>query len=154
VIRRLFIANRGEIALRVIRTARRLGIVSILGVSEADRLSLPASQADETRLLGPAAPAASYLSIDKVVAGALQAKADALHPGYGFLSEKADFARAVCAAGIRFVGPDVASLEAMGDKLAARQIAVDAGLPVVPGGEACDRHAVHRRAERQVSHCS
>jgi acetyl-CoA carboxylase biotin carboxylase subunit len=143
VIRRLFIANRGEIALRVIRTARRLGIVSILGVSEADRTSLPARQADEISLLGPAACAASYLSIDKVVASARRAQVDALHPGYGFLSENADFARAVSSAGIRFVGPEVASLEAMGDKLKARHIAVDAGLPVVPGGEACDREAVH-----------
>jgi acetyl-CoA carboxylase biotin carboxylase subunit len=146
VIRRLFIANRGEIALRIIRTARRLGITSILGVSDADRDSLPARQADEVALIGPPPSSASYLAIDKVVAAARASNADALHPGYGFLSENAAFARAVASAGISFVGPEVASLEAMGDKLRARRIAVEAALPVVPGGEAADREAVHARA--------
>ncbi|MEA3108442.1 MAG: acetyl-CoA carboxylase, biotin carboxylase subunit [Gammaproteobacteria bacterium] len=146
MIRRLFIANRGEIALRIIRTARRLGITSLLGVSEADLLSLPAAQADEVVLIGPPPSSASYLAIDKIVAAARAAKADALHPGYGFLSENATFARAVAAAGISFVGPGVASLEAMGDKLRARHIGVEAGLPVVPGGETADRDAVHARA--------
>jgi acetyl-CoA carboxylase biotin carboxylase subunit len=146
VIRRLFIANRGEIALRVIRTARRLGISSILGVSDADRHSLPARQADEVVLIGPSPSSASYLAIDEVVAAARASRADALHPGYGFLSENAAFARAVASAGISFVGPEVASLEAVGDKLRARRIGVEAGLPVVPGGEAADREAVHARA--------
>src|SRR5438105_3267857 len=146
MIRRLFIANRGEIALRVIRTARRMGITSILGVSEVDRSSVPARQADEVIVIGPAASSASYLSVASVVNAAQQAKADALHPGYGFLSENASFARAVAFAGIRFVGPDVSSLEAMGDKLLARRIAVEAGMPVVPGGEASDRDAVRERA--------
>ncbi len=148
MIRRLFIANRGEIALRIIRTARRLGITSILGVSEADRRSLPALQADEVALLGPAPAAASYLAIGKVVAAAVASRADALHPGYGFLSENAAFARAVAAAGITFVGPAVESLEAMGDKLKARHIGVEAGLPVVPGGAAEDREAAHQQAAR------
>jgi acetyl-CoA carboxylase biotin carboxylase subunit len=143
MIRRLFIANRGEIALRVIRTARRLGITSILGVSEADQTSMPARQADEIILIGPAASSASYLSIGRVVTAAQKSNADALHPGYGFLSENAVFARAVAAAGICFVGPEVSSLESMGDKLQARRIGVEAGLPVVPGGEAADRSAVH-----------
>ena len=136
MIDRLFIANRGEIALRIIRTARRLGITTILGVSEADRDSLPARLADEIALLGPAPSAQSYLSIEAVIAAATSARADAIHPGYGFLSENAAFARAAEAAGIIFVGPAVASLEAMGDKLMARRVAVEAGLPVVPGGEA------------------
>jgi acetyl-CoA carboxylase, biotin carboxylase subunit len=146
VIRRLFIANRGEIALRIIRTARRLGITSVLGVSEADRWSLPAAHADEIALIGPAASSASYLSVDNIVAAAKTSKADHLHPGYGFLAENAAFARAVAAAGIRFVGPEVASLEAMGDKLRARHTALEMGMPVVPGGEAADRAAVRARA--------
>jgi len=146
MIRRLFVANRGEIALRIIRTARRLGMTTILGSSEADRESLPALAADEVAIVGPAASAESYLSIDRMVAAARQAKADAIHPGYGFLSENAAFARAVAEAGIVFVGPDPATLEAMGDKLNARRIAAEAGLPVVPGGEAADAEAARVRA--------
>src|SRR6188768_3116327 len=147
MIRRLFIANRGEIALRVIRTARRLGITTILGASEGDRDSLPARLADEVAIIGPAPSAQSYLAIDRVVAAASAAGADALHPGYGFLSENATFARALAAAGIILVGPDVGSLEAMGDKLQARAVAIEAGLPVVPGGEAADKAAAKARAE-------
>ncbi|MES1975186.1 MAG: biotin carboxylase N-terminal domain-containing protein [Pseudomonadota bacterium] len=147
MIRRLFIANRGEIALRIIRTARRLGLTTILGVSEADRDSLPALQAHEIAILGPPPSAQSYLSIDAVIAAARAAAADAVHPGYGFLSENAAFARAVGQAGIIFVGPAVASLEAMGDKLMARAVAVAAGLPVVPGGEAATPEEALRSAE-------
>ena len=145
-IRRLFIANRGEIAARVIRTARAMGLTCVLGVSEADARSLPARLADETVLLGPGPSPQSYLAVERVVAAAREARCDAVHPGYGFLSENADFARALAAAGIAFVGPDVSSLEAMGDKLAARRIALEAGLPVLPGGEAATRAAVHARA--------
>ena len=141
MIRRLFIANRGEIALRILRTARRLGMTTILGASEADLRSWPAQEADEVVCVGPAASASSYLSVDAVMAAAQAARADAIHPGYGFLSENADFARAAAKAGIRFVGPDVASLEAMGNKLMARKVGVEAGLPVVPGGEAADKAA-------------
>jgi acetyl-CoA carboxylase biotin carboxylase subunit len=129
MIRRLFIANRGEIALRVIRTARRLGIATILAVADADRESLPARLADETRVV------ASYLSIESLIDAAKAARADAIHPGYGFLSENAAFARAAAAAGMVFVGPDPATLDAMGDKLEARRIAAQAGLPIVPGRE-------------------
>ncbi|TAK50950.1 MAG: ATP-grasp domain-containing protein [Gammaproteobacteria bacterium] len=146
MIHRLFIANRGEIALRVIRTARRLGMTTILGASAADLTSLPTCLADEVVGIGPAPSSTSYLSIDNIVAAARQARADALHPGYGFLSENAAFAQALGIAGIRFTGPDVVSLQAMGDKLMARRIGAEAGLPVVPGGEAADREAVHRRA--------
>lgn len=146
MIRRLFIANRGEIALRVIRTAKAMGITTVLGVSSADAASLPALMADETVLLGPGPSSQSYLAIDTVVAAMVSAKCDAVHPGYGFLSENAAFARAVAAAGIRFVGPDITTLEGMGDKLAARALALEAGLPVLPGGEAATRAAVHARA--------
>jgi acetyl-CoA carboxylase, biotin carboxylase subunit len=147
MIRRLFIANRGEIALRIIRTAQRMGITAILGVSQADARSLPAVMADEVALIGPAPSAQSYLSIDAVISAAKAARADAIHPGYGFLSENAAFARAAAAAGITFVGPDVSSLEAMGDKLMARSIGLAAGLPVVPGGEAADKAAARAQAE-------
>ncbi|ODU77791.1 MAG: acetyl-CoA carboxylase biotin carboxylase subunit [Novosphingobium sp. SCN 63-17] len=136
MIRRLFIANRGEIALRVARTAQRLGMTAILGASQGDAASLPAMLADEVALVGPAPSAQSYLDVDAVIAAAMAARADAIHPGYGFLSENARFAKAAADAGIIFVGPDISSLEAMGDKLMARAVGQAAGLPVVPGGEA------------------
>jgi acetyl-CoA carboxylase biotin carboxylase subunit len=145
MIRKLFIANRGEIALRVIRTARRMGIATVLGVSEADASSLPARLADEAVVIGPAPSSQSYLVIDRVVSAARDAGCDAVHPGYGFLSENAAFARAVAEAGMRFVGPDIATLESMGDKLAARRLALEAGLPVLPGGEAETAEAVQAR---------
>jgi acetyl-CoA carboxylase biotin carboxylase subunit len=147
MIGRLFIANRGEIALRIIRTAKRLGITAILGVSEADKTSLPASFADEVVVIGPAPSAESYLNIPRVVAAAAGARADAIHPGYGFLSENAGFAKAIADAGIIFVGPSLVSLESMGDKLMARRMGVDAGLPVVPGGEAADKAGARAQAE-------
>jgi acetyl-CoA carboxylase biotin carboxylase subunit len=127
MISRLLIANRGEIALRVIRTARRLGMTTILAVSDVDRDSLPARFADEIAEVG------SYLDIVGVVAAA--EGCDAIHPGYGFLSENAAFARAAAEAGIVFVGPAPETLDAMGDKLQARRIAGEAGLPTVPGRE-------------------
>jgi acetyl-CoA carboxylase, biotin carboxylase subunit len=138
MIRRLLIANRGEIAARVIRTCSRLGIESVLAASDADLESLPARLADRVVRLGPAAAAQSYLSPDAVVRAAVAVGADAVHPGYGFLSENPSLARACAAAGIVFVGPTPESLEAVGDKLAARGHALAAGLPVVPGGEAVD----------------
>ena len=146
MIRKLFIANRGEIALRVIRTAQRMGIETVLGASEADSASLPARLADHVEIVGPGPSSQGYLSIDRVVSAAVRSGCDAVHPGYGFLSENARFARAVLAAGMRFVGPEIATLEGMGDKLAARALAVEAGLPVLPGGEAATRADVHARA--------
>ncbi|OZA55585.1 MAG: acetyl-CoA carboxylase biotin carboxylase subunit, partial [Sphingomonadales bacterium 39-62-4] len=146
MIRKLFIANRGEIALRVIRTARAMGIETVLGASAADATSLPAQLADQVEIVGPGPSSQSYLSVESVVAAAVRSGCDAVHPGYGFLSENATFARAMQAKGIRFVGPDIATLEGMGDKLAARALAVEAGLPVLPGGEAATRADVHTRA--------
>ena len=148
MIRRLFIANRGEIALRVIRTAKAMGIETVLGASEADAASLPAKLADRVEIVGPGPSSQGYLAIERVVAAAVRAGCDAVHPGYGFLSENAQFAREVRAAGMRFVGPDIATLEGMGDKLAARALAVEAGLPVLPGGEAATRADVHARASQ------
>ena len=118
----------------MIRTCRRLGIETVLTVSEADAGSLPARLADQVILIGPGPAGASYLSVDAVVRAAVAAGADAVHPGYGFLSENARLARACAAAGIVFIGPDPETLEATGDKLAAREHAVAAGLPVLPGG--------------------
>jgi acetyl-CoA carboxylase, biotin carboxylase subunit len=134
ILRRLLIANRGEIAVRVLRTCQRLGIDTVLAASEADLDSVPARMADRTVCIGPAAPAASYLDVDAVVRAAVATGADAVHPGYGFLAENRWLAEACAAAGVVFVGPTVAQLHAAGDKLAARAHAVAAGLPVLPGG--------------------
>jgi acetyl-CoA carboxylase biotin carboxylase subunit len=135
VFRRVLVANRGEIADRVIRTCRRLGIETALTVSDADAGSMPARLADKVIRIGPAAAADSYLSVDAVVGAALAAGVDAVHPGYGFLSENARLARACAAADIVFIGPAPETLEAAGDKLAAREHATAAGLPVLPGGD-------------------
>ncbi|HTZ25883.1 MAG TPA: biotin carboxylase N-terminal domain-containing protein, partial [Streptosporangiaceae bacterium] len=132
--RRVLVANRGEIAARVIRTCRRLGIETVLTVSDADAGSVPARLADKVAAIGPPPAAASYLNVDAVVGAAAAAGADAVHPGYGFLSENARLARACMAAGIVFIGPAPETLEASGDKLAAREHAAAAGLPVLPGG--------------------
>jgi acetyl-CoA carboxylase biotin carboxylase subunit len=138
IVRRLLIANRGEIAVRVIRTCRRLGITPILAASSADLDSVAARLAHEVVCLGPPRSLDSYLNIDAVVAAAVRVRADAVHPGYGFLAENPRLAAACEAAGIAFVGPTPAQLAALGDKLNARRHAVAAGLPVVPGGEADD----------------
>jgi acetyl-CoA carboxylase, biotin carboxylase subunit len=148
MIRRLFIANRGEIALRIIRTAKRMGMVTILGASAADAQSLPARLADEVAIIGPAPSSRSYLDVEAIIAAAKAANADAVHPGYGFLSENAAFAKAAAEAGIIFVGPELSSLAAMGDKLMARTVGVEAGLRVVPGGEAADKPAARARAKQ------
>ena len=128
ILRRVLIANRGEIAVRVIRTCRRLGIETVLAVSAADADSVPA------RLAGKTIEITSYLDVDAVVEAADAAGADAVHPGYGFLSENPRLARACEGAGIVFIGPSADVLEAAGDKLAARAHAMAAGLPVLPGG--------------------
>ena len=128
ILRRVLIANRGEIAVRITRTCRRLGIETVLAVSEADAGAVPARMADTTIAIG------SYLDVDAVVAAAVAARADAIHPGYGFLSENPRLAQACEAAGVVFIGPSAEILEAAGDKLAARAHAVAAGLPVLPGG--------------------
>jgi acetyl-CoA carboxylase biotin carboxylase subunit len=133
-IRRLLIANRGEIAARIIRTCNEIGIESVLAASDADLASVPAKLANETLRLGPPPALQSYLDVDLVVAAAKDAKVDAIHPGYGFLSENARLANACRDAGIVFIGPAEAQLEGVGDKLKAREHALAAGLPVVPGG--------------------
>ncbi len=129
----VLIANRGEIACRIIRTARRLGIASIAIFSEADRGALFTRLADEAHEIGPAAARDSYLAADKIVALAKRTGAACLHPGYGFLSENAEFAEACAAAGVAFVGPPPAAIRAMGLKNAAKALMQKAGVPVVPG---------------------
>jgi 3-methylcrotonyl-CoA carboxylase alpha subunit len=129
----VLIANRGEIACRIARTARRLGLRSIAVYSEADRQALHVRACDEAYAIGPAPAAQSYLSIDKLIACAKATRADCIHPGYGFLSENAEFAQACIDAGIAFVGPPVSAIRAMGLKDRAKAIMEKAGVPVVPG---------------------
>jgi acetyl-CoA carboxylase biotin carboxylase subunit len=133
MIRRLLIANRGEIALRIIRACRELGIETVAVYSDADRLAPHVVAADSAVHLGPSPAPESYLNVDKVVAAAKATGADAIHPGYGFLSERASFARACEAAGLTFVGPPASAIERMGSKIGARQLMQQAGVPVVPG---------------------
>jgi 3-methylcrotonyl-CoA carboxylase alpha subunit len=129
----LLIANRGEIACRIIRTARAMGIRTVAVCSEADRKALFVRMADQVVEIGPAPARDSYLCGDKIIAAALSSGAEAIHPGYGFLSENADFAEAVVKAGLLFVGPPASSIKAMGLKDAAKALVEKAGVPVVPG---------------------
>ncbi|WP_408587111.1 acetyl/propionyl/methylcrotonyl-CoA carboxylase subunit alpha [Novosphingobium sp.] len=132
---RVFVANRGEIALRVIRAAQKLGIETVLGVSEADRDSAAARAATRVVVLGPGPAAKSYLDAELVVHAARETGCDGLHPGYGFLSERPILPRLCAANGIAFVGPDADTIEALGDKIQARGMARAANVPLVPGSD-------------------
>jgi propionyl-CoA carboxylase alpha chain len=131
--KKILIANRGEIACRVVRTARRMGIATVAVYSEADAEALHVREADESLLIGPAPSSQSYLDIGKIVAACRQTGAEAVHPGYGFLSENADFAKALEKAGIVFIGPPAKAIASMGDKIEAKKLAVASGVATVPG---------------------
>ena len=132
----VLIANRGEIAVRVMKTAKRLGLRTIAVYSEADAGAMHVRMADEAYPIGPAAARESYLVIEKIIAVAKQAGAEAIHPGYGFLSERAEFAEACAEAGIVFVGPPASAIRAMGLKDGAKALMQKAGVPVVQIGRA------------------
>src|SRR5579862_6657127 len=133
MVAKILIANRGEIACRIMRTARHMGIATVAVYSEADAEALHVRTADEAVLIGPPPAAESYLRIDRIIAACRQTGAEAVHPGYGFLSERAEFARALADAGIAFIGPAPAAIAAMGDKIESKKLAVAAGVSTVPG---------------------
>jgi 3-methylcrotonyl-CoA carboxylase alpha subunit len=147
---KILIANRGEIACRIARTAKRLGIRTVAVYSEADARALHVASCDEAWLIGPAQPRESYLRGDRILDVATKSGAQAIHPGYGFLSENADFARACQQAGIEFIGPPPAAIEAMGSKSAAKALMEQAGVPLVPGyhGAAQDLPTLQKEAGR------
>ncbi len=133
MIKKILIANRGEIAVRVMRSCREMGIKTVAVFSDADRTSFHVRYADEAYHIGPSPSSESYLNIDRIIQTARQSGADAIHPGYGFLSENAEFARRCSSEGITFIGPSEHSISAMGDKITAREKMMNAGVPVVPG---------------------
>jgi acetyl-CoA/propionyl-CoA/long-chain acyl-CoA carboxylase, biotin carboxylase, biotin carboxyl carrier protein len=149
VFEKVLIANRGEIAIRVARTLKEMGIGSVAVYSEIDRDAPHVREADEAFLIGPAVPAESYLNIAKIIETAKKAGAEAIHPGYGFLAENADFAKACADADVVFIGPPPEAIEAMGSKTRAREIMAEAGVPIVPGATepAADVEAAKRQAE-------
>src|SRR5882724_6550771 len=148
--RTLLIANRGEIAVRVIRTAKAMGLRTVAVYSEADRGAMHVAMADEAVLLGPARARDSYLNIERVIAAARQSGAEAIHPGYGFLSENAEFAQVCLDAGLVFVGPTAAMMTAMGSKSGSKALMEKAGVPLVPGyhGEAQDEAVLANAADK------
>ncbi len=133
MIKKILVANRGEIAVRVMRTCREMGIKSVAVYSEADRTSMHVRYADQAYFIGPSPSNESYLNIDKIISVAKECMADAIHPGYGFLSENASFSERCEKEGIIFIGPSPYAIRTMGDKLTARKTMIEAGVPVVPG---------------------
>jgi propionyl-CoA carboxylase alpha chain len=152
-IRKILVANRGEIALRIMRSAKEMGIGTVAIYSEADREALHVRYADEAVCVGPAPSSESYLRIDRILEACRQTGADAVHPGYGFLSENAHFARAVEEAGLIFIGPSPQSIELMGSKLAAKEAAKKQGVPLVPGtAEALTDVEEGKRIAREIGY--
>jgi acetyl-CoA/propionyl-CoA carboxylase, biotin carboxylase, biotin carboxyl carrier protein len=150
---KVLVANRGEIAIRVMRTLKEMGIVSVGVYSEADRDTPHVHEADEAHLLGPPVPAESYLNVEKLLDTAAEAGAEAVHPGYGFLAENADFAKACEDAGITFIGPPASAIEAMGSKTKARELMANAGVPIVPGTTSpVDTVAAAKKEAKQIGY--
>ena len=146
---KILIANRGEIACRVMRTARRMGIATVAVYSEADAGALHVAMADEARLIGSPPARQSYLDAAAIIAAATDTGSQAIHPGYGFLSENAEFAEACAAAGIVFIGPPAAAMRAMGSKAAAKALMQQAGVRVVPGYHGDDQDPAHLQLEAE-----
>ncbi|MEM9726222.1 MAG: biotin carboxylase N-terminal domain-containing protein, partial [Pseudomonadota bacterium] len=152
-IRNILVANRGEIAVRVMRTARALGLRSVAVYSDADANAPHVHLADRAAHIGAAPAAQSYLDAEKILAAAADTGADAIHPGYGFLSENAAFAEAVAAAGLTFIGPPAAAISAMGDKAEAKRRMIEAGVPCVPGYQGEDQAAAnYLRAAEEIGY--
>ena len=151
---KVLVANRGEIALRVIRGAKKLGYKTVAVYADADANSLPVREADEAVHIGASPAKESYLVIEKIIAAAKQSGAQAIHPGYGFLSERAEFAQAVADAGLIFIGPDAHSIDKMGNKSASKIRMIAAGVPCVPGYQGDDQSDETLVAEAIKAGCS
>jgi acetyl-CoA carboxylase biotin carboxylase subunit len=150
--KKILIANRGEIAIRIMRACRELGIQTVAIYSDADKRARHVQQANEAVHIGPAAPAESYLNTERIIAAARQSQTDAIHPGYGFLSENASFAAAVDSAGLTFIGPSAESIRAMGDKAESKIRMKKAGVPAVPGYEGLETEDEFRQAAREIGY--
>lgn len=150
--KKILIANRGEIAIRIMRACKELGIQTVAVYSEADANAQHVQFADEAVLLGPAASKESYLNVDKLLEAAFTTKADAVHPGYGFLSENASFAAAVESANLTFIGPSADSIRAMGDKAESKILMKEAGVPTVPGYEGLETFDEFKRAAKEIGY--
>ncbi|TCT03710.1 acetyl-CoA carboxylase biotin carboxylase subunit [Paralcaligenes ureilyticus] len=151
-IRRIFVANRGEIAVRVIRACKEMDIEVVIGVSEADRDSLPAKLADKAVCIGPASSSQSYLRHDLLITAATATGCDAVHPGYGFLSERPVFSQACTDNGLIFIGPSPEAIQAMGDKLSAIRLAKEAGVPVIPGSGKLSSPDEAKKAAKRIGY--
>src|SRR5215211_5571973 len=150
--KKILIANRGEIAIRIMRACKELGIHTVAVYSDADQNALHVGQADEAIHIGPAAPKESYLDMEKIITAAKQSNADAIHPGYGFLSENASFAAAVTSANLTFIGPSADSIRAMGDKAESRIRMKKAGVPTVPGDEGLEHQQDFAQAAKEIGY--
>ena len=150
--KKILIANRGEIAIRIMRACRELGIQTVAVYSDADQNALHVQQADEAIQIGPAAPKESYLHMDRIIEAARHTNADAIHPGYGFLSENASFAGKVAAAHLTFIGPSADSIRLMGDKAESKMRMKEAGVPTVPGAERLESEGDFRNAAKEVGY--
>ncbi|HNB42257.1 MAG TPA: biotin carboxylase N-terminal domain-containing protein, partial [Anaerolineales bacterium] len=149
---KILIANRGEIAIRIMRACRELGIKTVAVYSEADKNAQHVQFADEAILLGGAAPKESYLNVDALLRATRDSQADAIHPGYGFLSENASFAAAVESANLTFIGPSADSIRAMGDKAESKILMKKAGVPTVPGYEGLESYDDFKNAASEIGY--